>query len=364
MDVPDDILFEIAVRTNDSSLVELYVLPRFRDRIREMMMSSSLFWYVRSKKIVGIELEARPNADWKTIYYSLLAAKEKNNPHAFGMHDLDSLLILVEVYGPIAPSARRLWFQVRSPEVLQYLLDSDCLKYNIQHAGVALRDRILNDDVEMAKALIALLIEDLTRYEVLRAIESSIVSNKSIEITKLWLGVGDCSEDELYDLLKTAIDKKNTEAIHCIMNSGLRELDRSSYITKLRNEAVNDIDREAMRILDPDFGVVWLPILDRSIRDGKLNRIEYALSRSIFSFTNKKYMTDLLIQAAHSGHEFFSLLLEHPEFDPMELDLSNIIRHIVSSISHRGMLRRILRNSPKFRPGKLTPEQAQLLYGY
>lgn len=156
MDNPD-VLFEITTKLDNQTLERLATTPAWT---AISALIDNRWWYVRSERLVGETLRARPGVDWKRIYYSLLAShlhpEELQIVH--GLDYLPSLLTLIEVYGePDLASIqveRRLWMSVESKEALDYLVDELFLDGSLELSFASLQAAIDNDRVQMIKPML------------------------------------------------------------------------------------------------------------------------------------------------------------------------------------------------------------------
>src|SRR3990170_8950489 len=130
-----DILRQICERLDDETLFQLWKVDAYKQAISSFL-TGNLFWYVRSEYLLSeIEnrfvnsLTKRPDADWKKIYYALLLSLmpiSNKLVHVSGMDNLDSVLVLEEVYGPVPTytweEQMYVWKHIESVPVIRYLV--------------------------------------------------------------------------------------------------------------------------------------------------------------------------------------------------------------------------------------------------
>lgn len=128
-----DVIFKICVRCDDNTLWKLYLF--ISPVLVSQVLATSHFWYARTQFHARKLLQPRPTADWRTIYYSVAESTRHPSParlwtispaYLAGLHDLNSTLVLFELYGEPNWSRRRdlgkVWRKIRSRDVLFHLM--------------------------------------------------------------------------------------------------------------------------------------------------------------------------------------------------------------------------------------------------
>lgn len=99
------------------------------------------FWYRRTECLAGVELQPRPDADWRRVYRSVTLTREQQESIDCedaaiwrGLDSLSSLLVLKEIYGePIwnqlfdLEARETVWHEISNPEALEYVLSNEWL---------------------------------------------------------------------------------------------------------------------------------------------------------------------------------------------------------------------------------------------
>lgn len=152
-----DVLFEITTKLDNQTLETLSTTPVWT---AISTLINEHWWYIRSEHLVNRDLQARPDVDWKRVYYSLLASmlSPDDLQIVHGLDYLPSLLVLIEVYGePNLASTeveRKLWTSVESEEVLDYLVDELFLDGSLELSFAGLQAAIDNSRVEMIQPML------------------------------------------------------------------------------------------------------------------------------------------------------------------------------------------------------------------
>lgn len=247
MNVPD-ILFEIAVRSDDAVLSALY-LTSLQPWITALLQDNSQFWYVRSEFVMGRELRARPSADWKTIYYNLPSGRDTSRSTwsvwRFGFSHLDSLLVILDVHG-LPETTHGWWLQVQSPQVLEYLLDSNLLERDDELAWQGLLLRMRDGNIPMFEALLGRIgrgvlmqrlssvldeVIDSHMYEVMKLLLSEFgieheyklelahraIIRHDVEMVTI-LGVDEADADERDDLIRAAVEEGHLPMVQYLLS--------------------------------------------------------------------------------------------------------------------------------------------------
>ncbi|CAH6419574.1 Hypothetical protein POVR2_LOCUS79 [uncultured virus] len=139
-----DILKQIAHKLDDETLLALLLNLHLTSQQASSLLDN-IFWHWRTEHLVGRELQERPNADWKAIYYGLsrpIASVRSDYAKEGLLRDefqrglasgLDVLLVQFEMYGkPIADveQGRLLVRRVQDLSVLKYLIEQSYIEYN------------------------------------------------------------------------------------------------------------------------------------------------------------------------------------------------------------------------------------------
>lgn len=121
-----DILREICSRLGDDTLFRLWKYDEYQAPIGSFL-ADNLFWYERSSHLSGWDLEMRPDTAWNRVYPALLDALleiARERVYLHGLEDLNSLLVLEEVYSPAQIYNSKnwqfeVWSSIRDASVLQ-----------------------------------------------------------------------------------------------------------------------------------------------------------------------------------------------------------------------------------------------------
>lgn len=125
-----DVTLELITRMDDSTLAKMVAAPALRDQITRILTDKRYmhdFWYRRTKHLVKLDIDDA-NTDWRDVYYSVLARKQREEATALGqrinwlivpdpiselgLSDLVVYDILERMYGTPALTTReeqRLW---------------------------------------------------------------------------------------------------------------------------------------------------------------------------------------------------------------------------------------------------------------
>jgi hypothetical protein len=294
------------------------------------------------------------------------------------MNDLDSLLVLLEVYGPLRAELdkKQIWTAVSNVEVLRYLLDNGILTYNLDGVTEALLNGA-GGDVETFRALLDMTGDDLYHGTLVQSLIQSSLKGYLANV-ELLLSRDVYTNKELFDSLIAAIKSSKIDVARLLLATyrKTRELSNLNR-TKLIWEAAEEDNVEMMKLLGATSEYEWEEddVLSLAIEHSKPHAVKHILSVAgdkIFK-TKKRWMGWLLVKAAsQSDVATFSALLSDKNIDPMYSDpmysrqesddnLSKLIKATKSAPDSAEKLLVLIR-SPKLRTEKLTAEQVKQLY--
>lgn len=182
-----DVMFKICVRCDDDALWKLYLLVS--PVLVSQVLSTQHFWYARTQFHTRKLLQPRPMADWRKIYRAVAASKRYSTPtglwsispaYLTGLDDLDSTLVLFELYGEpdwtSRPNMDAVWKKIRSRDVLLYLMNGGYISLGqSQGFQLCLEACSAAGCVEMVVALLDLSLEAGLPLGLYRAQEKAII---------------------------------------------------------------------------------------------------------------------------------------------------------------------------------------------
>ncbi|CAH6420611.1 Hypothetical protein POVR2_LOCUS205 [uncultured virus] len=358
-----DTLRLICYRLEDSVLFELWKSDEYRVALTNFYSDNS-FFKQRSEWIVGRSLKDRMNVPWSTIYYSLRAARDRDVDipvHLYGMHDLNSLLVIDEVYGYLLPRSyldrdrsRAIW-RIRTPEVLRSLLRRG-FDAPRGHVLSVLAEYVKENNVEMVHALIELLKSSderqvtseysLYKDELLLALsEAARVGNERVLLPlldyalqlrdriKIPMAVLEARNPVSWQLAKQylELDKDEIKQLFSILASQNSEDDLAFYISIEGDPIVDERD-------------TWIDKAKKSMSVDRIGHFKYVL-KQINVVEHLTELVDLIANGPKEmrDSELMYAVLEDNRIDVMHIDTVTL-RTIGYMIGHHKLPDHILRN--------------------
>lgn len=360
-----DILFQVAARVDDCLLFQLYLI--FNGRIVSLVENNN-FWYIRSRLLIGRELQGR-SANWSKIYYSLVEARgnEEYELVFYGLDYLPSRLVLEEVYGT---SSREIeWVERVTPDVLRHLIATEQVQPDEENILLCFERVIEEGQVDMIELLYSLLesIPYFIDYDRVTSYCMFVIDKKQMDMSKLILNLQVkhkeiLQPDIMSDLLATALKCGDWTIISLVLrlytsnetlladiqdrlceasSTALQPLIDANLITLCR---IKDKWNDALR--ERSVGVVqfliegqhitdtvdWNKILEESIRircgrDEDYNFIRYILTKTSAASPDNKI---LKLVVDNGSVLLLRVVLEDPRVSPMD----NICEILTEAVRH------------------------------
>lgn len=372
------------------------------------MLADQEFWYHRTEHLVGRALTRRPNALWNDIYYGLVKAKEANREDLIraswndgkveprdlssklyrpGLSDLDTLLVIEEVYGKPAPmptdhSKSEIYAQIASVPVLHYLLDigylprdEDSVLYHLAAASSYGRTAVVRELLRMLgpkvgpnrAALVNALIVAAGNHhpDVVKEIASIITLEPSEWYRALSRAVSDTASNSVQYLLDTVDYTK--EEIESILPVALTQIKNDQVSAMLIRAIGPDVDRaEALftGAIANGLGQAARALIDLNPKLNLSRRLDYAallqaieknqvsMVALILDYVSPAHRTNqALKKAAAVDGAVFKLVLADKSIDPNK-DLTGVLKAIITQQSNASQTktRQIIADVEKSKP--------------
>lgn len=397
-----DILLLIIVRCDDSTLEELY-LSALQTLIHDLL-SSQLFWYLRSQFLSGKQLQPRPDVDWHTIFYSIIASSPSairdtmrcrfgsNNsylPHIAGLRHLDSLYVLIEIYGEPRWEEWDLayvWTNIRSKAVLDHLVSLGLLS-SVDEVTLrtALECYVTAGCDEMVEVTLDLMpdpdISDMHQKAVNEDRLSTFIllcgrhqpsdrdytsllrraaEHGSVDVLRHLLEVHTYEKATIQNAMSFAIDGGSAETLTILLRGvELSDTERCDLI----EEAIGRQSSGPLSLLvigheDLVLHAIWRGGLENAIYEGEDEMVNYILGKIDLSSAD----SDLLAFAASNCQRgsYFGQLLDDGRLDPMR-DVDDLVEAIKDGV-YREMNYGLLLRDERVNLDRMSRESVETVY--
>lgn len=328
-----DVLTEICLKLDDDSLFRFARTTQLWAEATRML-SSDLFWKRRVERAVGQPLTSSKCGIWMRAYYAILAMHAETEEsstgiigyvYRAGLGDLDIFLILLQIR-PTSSAEMEELLRIDGSEVSRsvfvWLMEQKLVTYDSDQQMVDQIDHLVYVDVvaepEAAAVLVELMSADYM-HQHWDECHALTVDLASVGYTNALIVLLDKYEYTNDDLVSLSIDAMNNDRNETAMMLLAR--------AKLDEKQVDDLfdmvleRRPCPRLarllikLDPrKKDDIKASVLSDAIRVGDEDTVEFFLDYH----SAKGAVRQALIAACRTGSSMLSIILSHPNVDPMQ----------------------------------------------